>query len=127
MDERINRNSQALVFVYNAESGLFNALGDISHKIFSPETYQCNLCALTHSTFGMRKSWKQFLEALEGPFEFLYADELKGRYGVEGVPLPAIFVKEGGSLKLLVDAPAIQGCLTIEELKQLVKKRVLEK
>jgi hypothetical protein len=122
MNEGIDRTSSSLVFVYNAGSGLFNTLSDMSHKIFSPETYQCRLCALTHSTFGMRKSWKQFLETLGGSFEFLHADELKAQYGISNVPLPAIFVKEGGSLKPHVDAAEINECRTLDELKRLVKK-----
>lgn len=122
MDERINRTDHSLVFVYNAKSGLFNALSDMSHKIFSPATYQCQLCALTHSTFGMRKGWKQFLETLDRPLEFLHADELKKQYDVSNVSLPAIFLKEDGSLRLCVTALEIQGCRTIDELKQLVKK-----
>ncbi|MBC7930780.1 MAG: hypothetical protein H7Z38_09495, partial [Rubrivivax sp.] len=67
MTERNGQPNHALVFVYNADSGLFNALTDIAHKAFSPATYQCNLCALTHSTFGMRKGWKRFLETLDTP------------------------------------------------------------
>jgi hypothetical protein len=127
MSEGINRSNHSLVFVYNADSGLFNALSDMSHKILSPATYQCNLCALTYSTFGMRKSWKQFLETLDRPFEFLHADELKKQHGVWDVPLPAIFIKEDDGLKLQVDAAEIQGCRTIDDLKQLVKKIVLDK
>src|SRR5205085_12170638 len=92
----------ALIFVYNAESGLFNALSDMAHKLISPETYQCNLCALTYSAFGMRKSWKQFLETLDRPIEFLHADELKQQHGVANVALPAIFITEGRGLKLWV-------------------------
>lgn len=124
--ERTDQSNPALVFVYNAESGLFNALTDMSHKILSPGTYQCNLCALTYSTFGMRKSWKRFLEALDRPLEFLHADELKKRYGVSDIPLPAIFKKKGGSMKLLIGASEIDSCRTIDDLKRLVKKRVLD-
>lgn len=109
-----------LIFVYNAGSGLFNVVADAAHKIFSPETYQCQLCALTHSTFGMRKGWKQFLETLDVPLEFLHADELKERYGVAEVPLPAVFKKEDGGLKLLIAAAAINACSTLEELQQLI-------
>ena len=126
MDERINRSNHTLVFVYNADSGLFNALSDISHKIFSPQTYQCNLCALTHSTFGMRKSWKQFLETLDKSFEFLHADELKKQYGMSNVSLPAIFVKEDKSLRLWVNATEIEECRTMDELKQLVRNRAFD-
>lgn len=120
--ERIAQPQPTLVFVYNADSGLFNALGDLAHKILAPETYQCNLCALTYSTFGQRKSWKRFLETLDRPFEFLHADELKRRYDVSDVPLPAIFKKETDNLELWIDADSINACRTIDDLQRLIKK-----
>lgn len=123
--QSMEKNSnQVLIFVYNAESGLFNAVTDLAHKVFSPQTYRCNLCALTHSTFGMRQSWKQFLETLDRPLEFLHADELKSHYGISGVPLPAMFKKEGERLELLIGADSINACRTIDELKQLIKDNV---
>lgn len=112
-----------LVFVYNADSGLFNALTDIAHKIFSPQTYSCNLCALTHSNFGMRSEWKRFIESLDRQVEFLHADELKARYRLEGLWLPVVLEKEDGELKTLVDAESINACRNINELKRtLVNK-----
>jgi len=90
----------ALVFVYNADSGLFNSLADLAHKIFSPQTYQCNLCAITYSAAGMKKEWKDFLDQLDVPMEFLHRDELKASHGMEGVCLPAIFKKVGNGLSL---------------------------
>jgi hypothetical protein len=114
-----------LVFVYNAESGLFNTVADIAHKVFSPETYQCNLCALTHSTFGMRESWQEFLNGLEMPFEFLHADELRNRYSINDIPLPAVFKKHAERLTLSITADSINRCLTIDELKHLVRNAVL--
>src|ERR1700754_1768571 len=96
MMERDDKASNAaLLFVYNADSGLFNAVTDLAHKTFSPQTYQCNLCALTYSAFGMRKSWKRFLETLKRPLEFLHADEIKQRYGIAGIALPAVFERVG--------------------------------
>jgi hypothetical protein len=110
----------ALVFVYNADSGVFNTLADVAHKIFSPQTYACNLCALTHSTFGMRDEWKRFLDGLERPLEFLHADELQARHRLTRVPLPAIFRREGESLEVLAGADAINACRTLDDLKRLV-------
>lgn len=111
-----------LVFVYNADSGLFNTLTDTAHKLFSPETYECNLCAMTYSTLGMKKEWKEFLDTLAIPLEFLHRDELKENYGVE-FDLPAIFLRSGKELNLIIDADAINGCEGIEELKQLIRKK----
>jgi hypothetical protein len=113
--------NSALVFVYNANSGLFNTVADMAHKMFSPQTYQCNLCGLTYSTFGMRKSWQEFLATLEIPFEFLHADELQNRFFIKDIRLPAIFKKQGERLTVLIDANAIDECSTLEELKLLIR------
>ena len=86
-----------LVFVYNADSGLFNVVSDIAHKIFAPETYACNLCAITYGNFAMRAEWKDFLESLAVDLEFLHRDELAERYGLAALPLPAILVVAGQS------------------------------
>ena len=116
--------NRTLIFVYNAQSGLFNAVTDMAHKIFSPATYSCNLCALTHSNIGMRKEWKQFVENLGRPVEFLHADELKEKYGVTGVSLPAIFKKEDGGVREWIGAEAINGCRTVSELEQLIQEKL---
>jgi hypothetical protein len=113
-----------LIFVYNADSGLFNTLTDVAHKIFSPQTYQCNLCALTHTHFRMRGDWKEFIENLQRPVEFLHADEARARYRVEGLPLPLILTKDEGGLKTLVDASSINDCRSIEDLKRLITERL---
>ena len=120
MAERTGSAGAGLVFVYNADSGLFNTLSDVAHKVFSPRTYQCNLCALTHSTFSMRPEWKEFLDGLDTPLEFLHADELRARYGVADVPLPAVFKKDGGGVEVLIDAQAINACRTADDLKRLI-------
>lgn len=120
MGESSTHTRRALVFVYNADSGAFNTLADAAHKIFSPRTYRCNLCALTHSAVGMRKEWRRFLDGLDSPTEFLHADELKARYGVAGVPLPAVFRKEGESLEVLFGADVINTCRTMDDLKRLI-------
>ncbi|MDQ3806300.1 MAG: hypothetical protein M3416_21035 [Acidobacteriota bacterium] len=124
MKEQTEHTKPALVFVYNADSGLFNAVADAAHKIFSPRTYQCHLCALTHSALGMRREWKQFLESLGVPLEFLHADELRARYGAAGVPLPAVFKKDGERVEVFLDADAINACRTGDDLKQLIAGRL---
>lgn len=120
MEDRTTHAARALVFVYNADSGVFNTLADVAHKIFSPDTYACNLCALTHTAFGMRGEWKRFLEGLNVPLEFLHADELRSRYGLKDVPLPAVFEKEGGRLRVAVGADEINACGSLEELERLI-------
>lgn len=114
-----------LIFVYNADGGLFNTLTDIAHKIFSPRTYPCNLCALTHSNFGMREGWKQFVESLDRPIEFLHADELRARYGLHDQSLPVVLEESAGKLETLIDADAINACRNIDDLKRLITSRLI--
>ena len=113
-----------LVFVYNADSGLFSAMGDVVHRIISPQTYPCNLCAITYSISGMRREWAKFLHSLDTPFEFLHRDELKARYGIEGVRLPAVFRKDGNKLAVWIDADAINSCRNLDDLEQLIVSKV---
>jgi hypothetical protein len=49
-----------ILFIYNANSGKLNAILDAGHKLFSPSTYQCSLCALTYDTFIENIIWKTF-------------------------------------------------------------------
>lgn len=124
MEKTNDDSSASLVFVYNADSGLFNAVTDIAHKAFSPQTYECNLCALTFSTFGMRESWKRFLSTLKGPLEFLHADELKSSYHISDIPLPAVFKKQGERLEVFLGANEINDCRTIDELMKLIRDKL---
>ena len=114
-----------LVFVYNADGGLFNLAADIAHKTFSPQTYNCNLCALTHGAFGMKNEWRRYLDALDAHFEFLHADEFKVRRTAEiAEKLPAVFSQENGALKPLISADEINSCRSAEELQQLINARL---
>ena len=121
---------RALLFVYNADRGMFNTLSDMAHKVFSPRTYSCNLCALTYSTFSMRGEWKEFIESLEVELAFLHRDEFRKRgegSGGDGgteVDLPAIFLKEDPGLEVLADAASINACKTMDELKDLIRERL---
>ena len=110
----------AIVFVYNADSGLFNTLTDIAHKIFAPQTYECNLCAITYGNFGMRDEWQEFLASMDAELEFLHRDELAARYGIRATALPAIFRKEGERLTPWITAAEINDCDSIDALKSLI-------
>lgn len=113
-----------LVFVYNADSGLFNALIDFAHKTFSPQTYQCNLCAITYSMFGMKKDWQEFLKTLELPLEFLHKDELLKKYKIENPSLPAIYLKADHDLLLWITTEEINRCASLIDLQQRISTKL---
>ncbi len=115
---------QTLIFVYNADSGFINTLFDVAHKIFSPATYECNLCAITHTATGMREEWREFLDQLDIDLDFLHRDELQKRYPQAVFPLPAILMKHGNNLSEFIGQEEINHSQTMSELKTLIEDRL---
>jgi len=121
-----------LIFVYNADSGVFNTLSDIAHKVFSPDTYQCNLCTLTHGYFQAREEWTTFLKDLDAQIEFLHRDEFVTLHGakesIEGVEFPAIFIKDDKQeIKLWIDKGVINKMSSTDELMEMIRAALLRK
>jgi len=120
-----------LVFVYNADSGVFNTLSDIAHKLFSPDTYECNLCNLTHGYFQAREEWMTFLNDLDADIEFLHRDEYMRSFAKDNentdVGLPAIFVKDQDELKLWIDKEVINKMSSTDDLMEMIRAAVLRK
>jgi len=115
---------KSLLFVYNADTGLFSVVTDYAHKILSPKTYPCNLCALTYGNMGMNKRWKEFIAGLKVPIEFLHRDEFVKFHDVSDTQLPAAFVKKGESITMLITSGEINKCTSVDALIALVTKKV---
>lgn len=118
------RSKYCMVFVYNADSGIFNTVSDIAHKIFAPESYPCNLCAITYGNFSMRAEWKEYLESLGTELEFLHRDQLAGKYGLTAISLPAVLLKDGVTLKEWITADEINRCGSLQALELLISERL---
>lgn len=112
--------NRTLIFVYNADSGVFNALADIGHKLFSPNTYHCDLCRLTHGYLTERKAWRIFVEDLPFGTEYLHRDQFRRRFPHLKSPLPAVYLREGNHMKLCVTAASLRECKDLEMLKSLI-------
>ncbi|WP_205478354.1 hypothetical protein [Sphingomonas arenae] len=82
-----------LIFVYNADSGMMRAALDALHKLVSPETYECSLCAITHGAVSMRAEWKVYIRRLPYRPEFLHRDEFREQFPDVSNALPAILLK----------------------------------
>ena len=113
-----------LIFVYNADSGLFNTVADIAHKILSPETYSCQLCALTHSYFSIRKDWAGFLSEIDAELEFLHKDEFNKKYTVSDLSLPVILLNKEEKLSTWISSEEINHCPSLTELKAMISRRL---
>jgi len=122
MDE--TRPIEKIIFLYNAHQGKLNAAFDTIHKFVSPGTYQCQLCAMTHGSFGMKKDWKAFIDSLGVEVEFLHHDEIAKRLGKMELALPAILSVRGGQeVSVLVSAEEMDSMKNDpEQLKEAIRK-----
>lgn len=111
-----------LIFVYNADTGLFNSLTDWTHKVISPSTYECNLCALTHGNFGIKKEWREFIEGIDMEKEFLHRDEFIRKYGARFKNAPCILMGSGNNISEVISNDEINNCKTLDELKQKIER-----
>ncbi|MBX0289437.1 hypothetical protein K3G63_03260 [Hymenobacter sp. HSC-4F20] len=115
-----------LLFVYNADSGLGNALLDTLHKTLAPATYSCSLCAVTYGAVSMRPEWRAFLKNLPARTSFLHRNELRQHYpALASEALPAIFWREAEPTPWQVFLSAQQlRQLDLPELMQLIRERL---
>jgi len=120
----MNQGKPTIVFVYNAESGVFHSIGDYIQKVVSPRSYRCKLCAVTYGNLGMKNEWKTFIDELKFPVEFLHRDEFKKHYPTMNFEFPAVFVKRDYSLLLLIPHTDINNIHTLEELMVLVNNKM---
>lgn len=117
----MNMGQSELVFVYNANSGLGNAMVDAAHKVISPSTYSCSLCQLTYGAVREKSGWKRFRQDSPLVMRFLHKDEFEREWVDEqhkGYEFPAIFMRTDEELKLLVPAQELNAMTSEEELIQ---------
>ena len=122
-------NEMELILVYNADSGFFNIVKDGLHKIVSPSTYQCNLCAITYGTVKMKDEWKAFIDKLKIPAEFLHRDEFLRKlkthpHNIRNAKFPAVFLDKGGKISLFITHNEINECKTLKDLMSLITKKL---
>ena len=110
-----------LIFIYNAQSGVFHSLVDYFHKVLSPSTYECSLCSLTYNNYGQLRVWKQFIQSLNIPVTFKYSDHLS-EIGIDKqTKLPVVI---NSDLYLVASAEEINQCNNISALIELIRKKI---
>ena len=112
-----------LIFVYNADSGMINAIKDYFHKVISPKTYECSLCTLTYDMLGMKSEWKKAIEKTGIKTTFLHKDELAERYSLS-FELPVVLLKKGDKIVVLISAEQISKTKNLNELIEVINKKI---
>jgi len=113
------------LFVYNANSDLFSTVTDFAHKILSPSTYDCHLCALTYGNLSMKQEWKDFIESLPIQAIILHKDEFEKQQKIKA-DFPAGYIAANGGITKIITKEEVNRCSTLEELKTLVTKKLEE-
>ncbi len=124
----MTRKNTKLILVYNADTGLIQALMHAVHKQVRPETYPCSLCALTYGAISMRGDWKQFWQGLAPDVLFYHRDDFAedfpelGTGGVREVALPSIlYADTGGEPHVLIPAQELDAMTGVNELMAAVE------
>ena len=112
-----------LIFIYNAKSGLVNEFLDFAHKIVSPSTYNCNLCAISYGNFTMKKKWSDYISSLPVKSTFTYKD-MVSEYGYNNIELPSIIFRNGSRSKVIISSEEINKLKKIDQLINILSDRL---
>ena len=116
-------NPGELIFIYNAKSGLVNELIDFAHKIVSPSTYNCNLCAISYGNFSMKKKWSDYISSLPISSTFTYKDKVS-KYGYENIELPSIIFRDNSKSNVIISNEEINKLKKIDQLINILSDRL---
>lgn len=111
-----------LIFVYNADSGIWNGFMDMMHKTFNPSTYSCQLCSVLYGTFGMRKKWDTFTKNLPCQIIYFHRDEWVNKYQIKD-PLPAVFLEKEGKISVFLESEKLK-TMSIDELMEFIDNKL---
>ena len=105
---------ERLLIVYNAEAGIVAGIRDSLHKLLRPETYPCNLCALTHGLVRQDPNWTRFLAKVPVDVEVYHRRDFRARYPDLDMALPAVLVERGGEARVLIGAEQLRAIETVD-------------
>jgi hypothetical protein len=110
----------SLIFVYNADSGMANALLDTGRRIFKPQDYPCPLCMVTYGPFGMKNDWKQFIAKLPFSVTFLHKNELPTGLQKGLKDFPCMVLQEAERTSILIGGKEFQKITDLATLQHKV-------
>lgn len=113
-----------ILFVYNAESGVANALLDTGRRIFRPKEYPCTLCVVTYGPFGMKNDWKKFTNSLPFETSFIHKDELPKIYTAMQLTFPCVLLDDSKTTTVLISASEFSKINDLNTLKNTVTAKL---
>ena len=117
----MSKNKPKIIFVYNADSGVGNALLDYGKKYIQPSKYNCQLCMITYGPLGMKRDWKKFINNLSIETEFLHKDELNKKYPKIEISHPSVLIVSDSKVDVIVSSSDFEEIDSLEGLKKAVR------
>ena len=125
LSKSFSEENLELIFIYNAKSGVVNELIDFAHKIVSPETYDCNLCAISYGAFSMKKKWSTYIETLPFKSTFTYKDKFS-KNGYSNLKFPSVFIRSNEKLDEIISATEINEIKNLDQLIGLLNQKLYQ-
>ncbi len=119
--------NKALIFVYNASSGVNNSLLDSVQKLLKPESYECKLCELTFGVISENKKWKAFRKQSDMEMIFLHKEEYQKKFKSKFeqlYDLPVVLYQDNYDLSLVIGKEELNQIEEVEILIEKIKARV---
>jgi len=123
-----NTPIKKLLFIYNAKAGFVNMILDGAHKLMSPSTYPCSLCAITYGNFSEKSVWKRFRKEFRIPIEFVYKDEFEQQYASKfghkySFPIVLAESNQNQNFEIFIKTDELNTLKSQKELIDLVSQR----
>ncbi len=114
-----------LTIVYNTNAGFLNQSFDWLHKIVSPNTYSCSLCQLTHSHFGAKEAWDNFINKQDFDVTFYHKNEFINRFPNSHLTFPWIGIKnENNAFETLLNSENLNQINSLENLLLILNEKL---
>ncbi len=115
---------ERLLIVYNAEAGMLAGVKDSIHKLLKPDTYPCNLCALTHGAVRMDPAWKRFIARMPIDTRVYHRPDFRARYPDLDLALPAVLLEHGRDARILIGADELKRIDSVDALIGRIEERL---
>ena len=113
-----------IMMIYNAQSGLKNAILDSLHKIFSPSTYPCELCSLTYGHLSEKRIWKKFRMQSKIEISFYHIDQFEAKYGKLDYRYPIALLYQNKTWETLISPEEFKQFKNTQQLIAVVETTI---
>ena len=114
------RTAKTVLFVFNSRRGVLGHAGDMLEGLRSSDSSRCRLRTLACGSRGARKIFSDFTRSLPIDSEFMGRPEFVKEFGSD-CSFPAVFLRENGDVRMLLNSGEINGCRSTEELIVLLR------